>query len=115
MRSLPSNLAITFAPRFGGGFELMREGDVNNVWRLLEQGLKCAPTKSGSTVHLRDSQPFSRFSTYVQHMPAIAEYLNSSGLVSRSTLRLREFAVSRTMMRMQFGTQRPDLMSHLVR
>lgn len=27
--------------RFGGGSELLRDGDANNVWKVLDEGMAC--------------------------------------------------------------------------
>lgn len=33
--------------RFGGGSELLRDGDANNVWHILEHGFPCVRISSG--------------------------------------------------------------------
>lgn len=30
--------------RFGGGTEMLRDGDKDGMWRLLKQGLRCEPS-----------------------------------------------------------------------
>ena len=41
LREPSCNNLTTSSPRFGGlGFELMRDGDVNGLWGLMEHGIR---------------------------------------------------------------------------
>ncbi|KAJ7086454.1 cytochrome P450 [Mycena belliarum] len=74
---------------FGGGFELMREGDKDRLWITLERGLA--------------------FPSLVQHIPWCTMFLRHTPMVGRDMRALAKFAAEQAQRRLQEGSVHNDL------
>ncbi|KAF8989679.1 cytochrome P450 [Cyathus striatus] len=73
---------------FGGGFELMRDGDIEDLWKLMENGI-------------------------IQHMPWAMSLLINLSNAGKASAKLRAFAIEQSRKRMERGSSGRDLSSHL--
>ncbi|KAK7061076.1 hypothetical protein VNI00_000811 [Paramarasmius palmivorus] len=81
---------------FGGGFELMRDGDKEGLWTLMEQGI--------------------RVQAYTQHVPWLATLLYKLPGMGKAAHKLINFVITQSAARIQRGmpTTGKDLSSHLL-
>ncbi|KAJ6567330.1 high nitrogen upregulated cytochrome P450 monooxygenase 2 [Mycena vulgaris] len=81
---------------FGGGFELMREGDVNGVWKMMEGGV--------------------RVQAYTQHVPWASPFFYGLPGMGKKAEKLIRFVVRMSKTRVQRGVALTgeDLSSHLL-
>ncbi|KAJ7729246.1 cytochrome P450 [Mycena maculata] len=81
---------------FGGGFELMREGDVNGVWKMMEGGV--------------------RVQAYTQHVPWASPFFYGLPGMGEKAAQLIRFVVRMAKARVQRGVALTgeDLSSHLL-
>ncbi|KAJ7822180.1 high nitrogen upregulated cytochrome P450 monooxygenase 2 [Mycena olivaceomarginata] len=81
---------------FGGGFELMREGDVNGMWKMMEGGV--------------------RVQAYTQHVPWAAPFFYGLPGMGKKAEQLIRFVVRMAKTRVQRGLALTgeDLSSHLL-
>ncbi|KAI0367398.1 high nitrogen upregulated cytochrome P450 monooxygenase 2 [Pilatotrama ljubarskyi] len=78
---------------FGGGSELIRDGDVNNVWHILDDSLPAA--------------------TCVSHVPWLGPYLGSIPLLTAGQTRLLFYCKQAVIERLSRGTQYKDIFHYL--
>ncbi|KAF8989678.1 high nitrogen upregulated cytochrome P450 monooxygenase 2 [Cyathus striatus] len=74
---------------FGGGFELMRDGDIEHLWKLMENGI-------------------------IQHIPWGAPLLLELSNAGKASEKLSTFAVEQSKKRIEHGSLGRDLSSHLL-
>ncbi|KAJ7508590.1 high nitrogen upregulated cytochrome P450 monooxygenase 2 [Mycena galericulata] len=81
---------------FGGGFELMREGDVNGIWKMMEGGV--------------------RVQAYTQHVPWASPFFYGLPGMGKKAEKLIRFVVHMAKTRQQRGVALTgeDLSSHLL-
>ncbi|RPD53820.1 high nitrogen upregulated cytochrome P450 monooxygenase 2 [Lentinus tigrinus ALCF2SS1-6] len=78
---------------FGGGSELLREGDANNVWRILDEGMKVG--------------------TLLAHVPWLGVYLSHVPLATGALNVLIAHCRKLTIQRIERGATRKDLFHYL--
>ncbi|KAJ3555926.1 hypothetical protein NM688_g2310 [Phlebia brevispora] len=78
---------------FGGGTEMMREGDKDGLWALVKNGMSIAVT--------------------YEHLPWLSYYTKNFPTLIRSLSRLRREAHERTMQRYNRGSRAKDLFYYL--
>ncbi|KAF8989690.1 high nitrogen upregulated cytochrome P450 monooxygenase 2 [Cyathus striatus] len=79
---------------FGGGFELMRDGDTEHLWKLMENGI---------IVH-----------SYSQHIPWAAPLLLDLSNAGKASEKLSAFSIEQSRKRMEHGSSERDLSSYLL-
>ncbi|KAI0357606.1 high nitrogen upregulated cytochrome P450 monooxygenase 2 [Trametes cingulata] len=78
---------------YGGGSELLRDGDENNIWDTLEEGMQAA--------------------TFLSHVPWLGPYFGSLPVVSAPVTRLLSYCREYTLQRIRRGTVRKDVFHYL--
>ncbi|KAI0667289.1 high nitrogen upregulated cytochrome P450 monooxygenase 2 [Trametes maxima] len=78
---------------FGGGSELLRDGDMNNFWRLLDDGLPPG--------------------TFLSHVPWLAPYLARIPFVSADVKKVLVYCNNLTTKRITRGSEKKDLFHYL--
>ncbi|KAI0355826.1 high nitrogen upregulated cytochrome P450 monooxygenase 2 [Trametes cingulata] len=78
---------------FGGGSELLRDGDVNNVWHILDDSLPAA--------------------TCTSHVPWLGPYLGSIPLLTAGQSRLSAYCKQAVLQRLSRGSQSKDIFHYL--
>ncbi|KAI0355856.1 high nitrogen upregulated cytochrome P450 monooxygenase 2 [Trametes cingulata] len=78
---------------YGGGSELLRDGDQNNIWDTLKEGMPAA--------------------TFLSHVPWLAIYFGSIPVVSARVMRLLSHCREYTLQRIRRGTVRKDIFHYL--
>ncbi|KAH9852366.1 high nitrogen upregulated cytochrome P450 monooxygenase 2 [Lenzites betulinus] len=78
---------------FGGGSELLRDGDVQNIWRLLDDGL--------------------RGSTFISHVPWLGPYVGRIPAVSSAQAQMIAYTKQLVLQRLRRGTALKDLFHYL--
>ena len=76
-RALFCVISITFMLRivflsFGGGSELLRDGDKNHIWSVLHDSMVYVPV---SVPQWGACSPFSRIATFLGHVPWLGVYI----------------------------------------
>ncbi|KAJ7266575.1 cytochrome P450 [Mycena rebaudengoi] len=79
---------------FGGGFELVRDGDKDGLWHKLERGLN--------------------LSALLMHIPWSVDFMRSLPMVGRDAKALGKFATEQAKKRLQEGSLHDDLFYYLV-
>ncbi|KLO13822.1 high nitrogen upregulated cytochrome P450 monooxygenase 2 [Schizopora paradoxa] len=79
---------------FGGGFELMKEGDVDKVWEVVEKGME-------------------NFAL-LQHIPWVMQILWKIPFISGDVNRLKVFCKTRARVRLAEGSQVKDVYHYLI-
>lgn len=78
---------------FGGGTEMLREGDKDGLWKLLKRGMSTA--------------------MYFEHVPWLSYYVARVPALTRDLTHLRALAFKRTITRYQSGSSAKDLFYYL--
>lgn len=97
--------------RFGGGSELLRDGDSANVWSIIEHGMVYVPSCRLARVC---SSMLDSFAMFLTHLPWLGFYLSyipgATGPLNTLKKRGREFAATR----LARGSSSRDLFHYLV-
>ncbi|KAI0367365.1 high nitrogen upregulated cytochrome P450 monooxygenase 2 [Pilatotrama ljubarskyi] len=78
---------------YGGGSELLRDGDEHNIWHTLEEGMPAA--------------------TFLSHVPWLGPYFGSLPVISAPVARLLSHCREYTLQRIRRGTVRKDVFHYL--
>ncbi|KAI0659811.1 high nitrogen upregulated cytochrome P450 monooxygenase 2 [Cubamyces menziesii] len=78
---------------FGGGSELLRDGDQNNIWHIMEAGWPMA--------------------TFLSHVPYLGPYCGHLPSAARTVERLLSYSREHTLQRMKRGSERKDIFHYL--
>ena len=101
-----------FLCRFGGGSELMREGDKDGIWTILEQGTRCV-AKLG-TRSLADAVACTRAATFFANIPWLGIYVGTIPALVRPIQTFVTHGQRSVERRMARGSTMRDLFHYLV-
>ena len=97
---------------FGGGSEMLHEGDQTGHWALIESGMKyCWPFPS-TCRHV--SERFRRIFTLIGHLPWLARFIMLIPGSTNDLDNMRKACFERAIARKKKGTKQKDLFYYLV-
>ena len=97
---------------FGGGTDMLREGDVTGHWAVLESGLRYY--RSFPFPYWRISERFRRIFTLLGHLPWLARFIPLIPGRANDLDSMRKSCFERAMARKKKGTEQKDLFYYLV-
>jgi hypothetical protein len=95
---------------FGGGFDMLREGDKGGYWKFIRDTMKCV---SSLQVLISFNTPFYRVAKVTDYMTYLANVLPYLP-VSRGYKSLAAFVLERLEIRMNAGPVTRDLFHYVV-
>lgn len=97
---------------FGGGSEMLRDGDLTGQWNLIEAGMRC--NHPFPSPYLRFSKRFHRMFTLVGHLPWLARFILLIPGSTNDLDAMRKAGHERAIARKKEGTKQKDLFYYLV-
>ncbi len=89
-------------------------GDKDDIWTILESGLRYVTARSAPSTDLSLS-PFPSVSTIVAHVPYVVDLLIAAMGQSGAIKRAIDFGRGSVLKRLEIGANRKDLFYYLVR
>lgn len=97
---------------FGGGSEMLREGDLTGHWALIESGMKYH--RPFLFLYQRVSERFRRIFTLVGHLPWLARFIMLIPGSTNDLDTMRKACFEKVMARKKKGAKQKDLFYYLV-
>lgn len=100
--------------RFGGGTEMLRDGDKDGMWKQLKGGLRCGVPPPPPVVFSPVNGLISSIAIIYEHVPWLSFYTRHLPNVGKDLIGFRNMGISRTAARYKQGSTTKDLFYYLV-